>query len=444
VKVVRRRAATAVWTAFAFAAALAVSSHWLKNLRLAAPELSAVRMYRVTTGADSGPGSLREGILAADRTEGRARVVIDVARITLETPLPPLVNPAGVVIEASASRAVIDASRLEGGAVLDVLAPDCVIVGLRIEHAPAEAILLRRGRARLLNIAVADSEVGVYQVDGAADLIVEGSTFERNTVGAHIAADGAPVKLVNNTFANHRRAGVWSVAAVPFPPTHAAAIDLLRNRFAGDYQPVILFNVQARLDANTFADAHAAAVYVHGARVAITNNRIRAGRNFGIYAEQSDHALIEHNEVDHNCAGGMIVRDSRDTVVSANHVYANGYGVILVEGDSVSPNTVTGNLIAQHTEDGLYVIGSSPMLRHNRLLQNRKAGLRLSSLESSGRARLIADPLLDTNLISGNGRDDVQRDEYSTAAEGMRTEPADCSWRLMTDSRATAGAGGKS
>lgn len=439
----RRRATTTVWTALAVAAALAVSSHWLKRVRLTAPELSAGSVYRVTTGADAGPGSLREGILAADRSDGRARVVIAASRIALETPLPPLVNPVGVVIEASASGVILDASRLQGGPVLDVVAPYCFIVGLRIERAPGEAILIRRGRARLRNVGVADSGVGVYQADGAADLVVEDSTFERNTVGVHIASDGAPVKLVNNTFVNHRRAAVWAVAATPPLSRETAGLDILRNRFAGDYQPVVIFNVHARLDANTFQDAHAAAVYVHGARFAITNNRIRAGRNFGIYVEQTEHAVIDRNEVDHNCAGGMIVRNTRSTLVSANRVYANGYGVIVVEGDSVSPNRITDNLIAQHIEDGLYVIGGSPMLRHNRLLQNRKAGLRLSSLETVARRLLIPNPLLDANLVSGNGRDDVQRDEYAAAAGGMRpAEPADCSWRLMTDPGATVRPGG--
>jgi hypothetical protein len=236
---------------------------------------------------------------------------------------------------------------------------------------------------------------------------------------------------------------VWAVAATPPVSTQTAGLDILRNRFTGDNQPVVIFNVPARLEANMFEDAHAAAVYAHGARVAITNNRIRAGRNFGIQVEHSDYGLIANNEVDHNCAGGMIVRNMRNTMVSANRVYANGYGIIVVEGNPVSPNTITGNLIAQHLEDGLYVIGSSPMLRHNRLLQNRKAGLRLSSLETVNRQLLIPNPLLDTNAVSGNGRDDIQRDDYVAAAGGMGlVTPVDCSWRLMTDP-VEARAGGK-
>lgn len=444
-KVVRRVAITAVWTALMVAGMLAVSSHWLKYLRLTPPELAAASVYRVTTGADAGPGSLREGILAADRAEGRARVIVDVTRITVETPLPPLVNPEGVIIQASASGGVtLDASRLKGGPVLDLIAPECILVGLRIEHAPDEAILIRRGRARLRNVMVTDSEVGVYQAEGAADLVVEGSTFERNSVGAHLAADGAPVKLLHNTFVGHRNAAVWAVAATPPLSTRTDGLEIFRNRFTGDYQPVVLFNVQARVDANTFEDAHAAAVYADGARVSITSNRMRAGRNFGIQVEHSDYGLIAHNEVDHNCSGGMMVRNARNTVVSANRVYANGYGIIVIDGNPVSPNTITGNLVAQHVEDGLYVIGSSPMLRHNRLLQNRKAGLRLSSLETVGRLLMIPDPLLDANLVSGNGHDDIQRDDYVAAGREMRlATPADCSWRLMTEPVDAVLAGGK-
>ena len=443
-KVVRAKAARTVWTALAIAAALAVSSHWLKRIRLAPPELSAVSVYRVTSAADAGLGSLREGILAADRTNGRARLVIAVSHIDLETPLPPLVNPEGVVVDATASRAVLDASRLQGGPVLDLLAPDCVIVGLQIIHAPAEAILVRKGGARLQHITVADGGVAVYQVDGASDLVVEGSTFERNTVGVQLAASGAPVKLRDNRFVSHRRAAVWGVAAAPLLAAQLAGVDILRNRFIGDYQSVVIFNLQARLEGNTLENANGAAIYVHGTRFAISHNRIRAGRDFGISVEQSEHGLIAQNEIDHNCAGGIIVRNARNTIVSANRLYANGYGVIVMEGRSVSPNTITGNLITQHIGDGLYVIGGSPILRHNRLLQNQKAGLRFSSLETIGREMLTPNPLLDENQVIGNGHDDIQRDRYTESKTSPLSTAGDCSWRSTMQPVEAVRVGGQS
>jgi parallel beta-helix repeat protein len=428
-KIARAKAARAVWTSLAIAAVLAVSSHWLKKIRFAAPELWAVSVYRVTSGADAGPGSLREGILAADRTNGRARVVIAVSRIDLETPLPPLVNPDGVVVDATPSGAILDASRLQGGPVLDLVAPDCVIAGLQIVHSPAEAILVRKGGARLRRITVTGGGVAVFQGDDASDLVVEASTFERNTVGVHLAASGASVKLLDNRFVSHRRAAVWAVAAAPLLTPQLGGVDILRNRFIGDDQSIVIFNLQARLEANTLENANGAAIYVHGTRFAISHNRIRAGRNFGISVEESEHGLIDQNEIDHNCAGGIIVRNARNTMVSANRLYANGYGVIVMEGKSVSPNTITGNLITQHIGDALYVIGGSPILRHNRLLQNQKAGLRFSSLETISREMLTPNPLLDENQIVGNGRDDILRDRYTESKTPSLSTSGDCSWR---------------
>ncbi len=424
------RAAGTVWAALALAAALAVSSHWLRHFRLASPERSAIRVVRVTSGADSGPGSLREAILEADHAVGRVRIVIMAERIAVETPLPPLVNPAGVVIESKNSRTVLDASRLAGGPVLDVAAPDCVIVGLRIERAPAQAVLIRRTGAHLRAMSIVDSAGGVHQMDGASNLVVEDSTFERNAEGIHVAADGAPVRLQNNRFQGHRRTAIWAVAAKRPPLPQPAEVEIVANRFTADFQPLIVFNVQARIERNTFDSARNAAVYVNGAGTVIKNNRIRAGRNFGIVAEQLDHGLIANNEVDHNCSGGVIVRDSGDTDVRFNRVYANGYGIILVHGRPTSPNTIVENLIAQHSEDGLYVIGGSPIVRRNTLLQNRKAGVRLSSSTDAQRHVLTPEPLLEANILNGNGNNEVHRDKYTPREALIASEPAECSWRL--------------
>ena len=181
------RAAATAWTALALVAALAIASHWLRNVRIPPPERSAARVFRVTSAADSGGGSLREGLLDADRADGRARVVIDVRTIALESPLPPLLNPAGVVVEAR-SGTILDARRLAAGPVLDIAARDSVIVGLRVERAAGQAILVRKSGARLRDLTIADSEVGVHQLEGASDLTIEGTTFERNSIGVHVAA----------------------------------------------------------------------------------------------------------------------------------------------------------------------------------------------------------------------------------------------------------------
>jgi nitrous oxidase accessory protein NosD len=424
--------AKTTWTALGLVVVLAISSHWLRNLRIASPERSAAHVFRVTSAADSGPGSLREGIFAADRAEGRARIVIEPPTIVLETPLPPLLNPAGVIVEAPRG-AVIDASRLATGPVLDIAAPDCVLIGLRIERASEQALLVRKAGARLRDLTIADSNVAVYQLETAADLTIENSTFERNVIGVHVTASAGRAAISNSRFREHHRAAIWAVAAKASVSQLRGVVEIVRNQFSGDFQPIVLLNVEAAVERNVFDGARSAAVYVSGSRPLIRRNRMRSGHTFGVYAERLDHGLIVDNEMDHNCSGGMIVRNSRSTEISFNRVYANGYGIILVDGQSASPNTVSENLIAQHAEDGLYVIGESPIVRRNQLLENRKAGLRLSVLAAVDRRALVPTPMLEGNRLNGNGFNDVRRDEYVAASEAVvPSDTPDCSWRRAT------------
>src|SRR6185436_929577 len=108
-------------TAIGLCAALAVGAGWLEQWRLDRPDRSAAIRFRVTNAADSGPGSLRDAVLLADRAAGRARITIAVQRIVLESALPPLVNPNGVVVE-SVGGVEIDGSGI-AGAVIDIASP---------------------------------------------------------------------------------------------------------------------------------------------------------------------------------------------------------------------------------------------------------------------------------------------------------------------------------
>lgn len=433
----RSRVAGPLAAAVVLAGALALSAGWLERLRFATQERMAARQFHVTSSADSGIGTLREAIFAADRADGRARIIMDVSRVLLETPLPALVNPSGVVIDAGRSRARLEARNLATGSVLDIAAPDSVVTGLQIANAAQQAILIRAGGARLTDIVIDDSQAGVYVAEGANDLAIRGSTFRRNEIGVHVSP-GSTVRLHDNAFESHRRAAVWSVA----PTAHAAGavgVHIRGNRFQHDFRSVVLINVAARVERNVFRDADAAAAYIYGATADVRSNRMRSGRGFGIHAENVMGGVIADNEIDHNCAGGVMLRRARNTHLVSNRVYANGYGVIVVIGHPTAPNTIADNLIMQQQEDGLYVIGASPILRRNRLLLNRRAGLRLASLIFDGSRAVVPAPLLDANILSGNGADEPQRDEYvSPAADRRPEETADCSWRRTDVVRTTA------
>src|SRR5262245_49753922 len=104
---------TTAWIAALFAGVLAGAAPWIDRLRPLPLGQRATDRFLVTSGADGGTGSLREGIFLADRVDGRVRLVIDTPTITLTSPLPPIVNAAGIAIEAARDSVRIDASRLD-------------------------------------------------------------------------------------------------------------------------------------------------------------------------------------------------------------------------------------------------------------------------------------------------------------------------------------------
>jgi len=395
-----------VWLGF-----LAVFEKPLAERRPTPPELRAGAEFVVTSPNDAGPGSLREAIFAADRAQTRARVRIRARRIVLETPLPPLINPEGVVIDAPDPDTEIDARALPDGPVLDLAAPRSVVHGLRIRGAAGSGILVRAPGARLTKVALLDCGVGVQLAEGVDDLVVEESSFEENGTGVRLAAGTSGVSVSQNGFRKHDQAAVWAVApSPPLRPT-APALVLRQNRFEDDRISVVLINVPAQVEENRFARAGEAAVYLSGPGV-VRRNRIQAGSRVGMYADAADGAQIEDNEFDHNLAVGVLLRQGRGAGVLRNRVYENGYGIAVVFGDRGGPNVVAENLVLSQREDGLYVVGGAPVLRGNRALRNRGAGLRVLDYVPLRGPRVTGDPLLQDNVFQENGSDAPIRGEY--------------------------------
>ena len=420
----------AAWAAAVLAGVLAATAPWLERLRpLSIGEQNASEIY-VTSGADRGVGSLRDAIFMADRADRRVRILIQVALITLGDPLPPIVNPAGVSIEARAGSARLDATNVSG-TVLDVSAPDTSISGIEVYGAREEGILLRNGGARLTNVSLRKSKTGIYVVEGAGDLTVSQSLFEGNAVGIHVDSHTDGVRLVDNRFQAHSNAAIWSVAPSEPDPGTSTPLLIAGNRFERDRASIVLINAAARLERNTFVGARSAAMLLNGTTALVRSNHIRSGLGFGISAESLDHSVISENEIDHNCAGGILVRNAQNTHVLSNRLYTNGYGIVMVLGTARSPNTVADNLIVRHVQDGLYIIGASPRIQRNRLMQNQRAGLRLSSLLTAGKPSVGSEPFVEANVFEGNGTDAPLRDAFQ-ASSGVEPSggPPDCAWRL--------------
>ena len=413
----------AAWAAVAVAGLVALTSSWLGAWRSRVIEPSTQLALIVTTGTDDGPGSLRQAILDADRADGAVRITIQVRRIVLESPLPPLVNPKGVFVTAPAETE-LDASRIKGAA-LDVASPHTTLHRLRITKAQT-AVVVRAANVTFDEVRIEDAGVGVLAGAGADGVTVDGSAFRGNRIGIQ-NADGGRTRITASRFQDHKTAGVWAVA------NRAAAggteVVVLDSRFVNDAIGIILAKRVSRVELNEFDGIHDVAVLASDGRIVARGNRIRSGRGSGLLLERVTGSLIDRNEIAHNCASGLTVRHAATTEVTANELYTNGIGIVILEGNTRTPNTISDNLVMNNQQDGLLLLGSSPLVRQNRLLDNRHAGLRVSQLLRNG-SRLAASPRLDRNLLRGNGQDDPIRDSFDASPRPAKAKrPVDCAWR---------------
>lgn len=429
----RGRTERVAWAAVALVGVLSISARWIETLRPESPDRSASVEFRVTRGDDAGSGTLRDAILAADQAPTRARITIAVPRVTLQTQLPPLVNPMGVVVDASLP-STIDAKQVSG-AVLDIAAPGTFVSGLLFDGGGA-AIVVRADGVTIRGVTVRNADTGALIGEGAKTLRIVDSSFDANRIGIQVAGPSGETVVQNASFSGHRVAAVWAVIAKP--DADAPRVQIADSHFNDDAIGLVAVNVNSRVERNGFDDQRTAAVHVNGGRAVITANRIRAGRGFGIFAQSLQSGYISRNEIARNCNGAMLLRDVSNTQVISNELYQNGYGVVLMEGPARSPNYIANNLIADHIGDGLFLIGASPIISRNQVLRNRQAGIRLSTYTESGSAR-TPTPLLTDNLVRDNGSDE-KRDEFESPTKLVSSPPTDCSWRGGTPAVYAGGA----
>lgn len=395
---------------------LAAVQQWIGAHRPDPTGAAASADFAVTSEADSGPGSLREAIFAADRAADRARIRILAPLVRLDNALPPLANPRGVVIEAGPAGATIDGGGIGDAAVLDVDAPGSVIAGIDIAGAGRGIVVRARGAA-IRDVSVSGAAFGIVAADGANGLIVERCRLAGNGIGVTVDAGALPVRIEASAFRDHRDAGVWSVAAGPGPPS-GPALTVRGNTFTGDRIGAVLGDVPAEVADNRFAEAGETGLHLIGGGVRVRNNHVASAGRFGILAERTTAAtLIEGNEVRASAAVGILARTARGTAIRDNRLHGNAYGIVDVLGDRELPALVEGNLLISHRIDGLVVIGGAPLVRRNRVLRSRGAALRSLDLIAAGGARTPAAALLAGNEFEGNGVDREERGEY-------RLEPA--------------------
>jgi parallel beta-helix repeat protein len=373
------------------------------------PEMRTAIRILVTSEQDSGPASLRWALYAAASAQGRVGIEIHSSRIVLETPLPPVLNPAGVVLEAPGAGVEIDGRAVPTGALLDIDAPGSVIRGLRFRGAAGQAILVRSQGVALRGLTFTDCEEGIHVLSGSQGVTVEDSAFDQNGTGVNVDADVSGVSIHDNRFRKHDKAAVWAVSARP--SQSSAPLVIVRNRFEDDRISLVLIDVPARVEDNQFLRPAEAGVYLTGGQV-VRRNRVDAGASVGILTDAADGAVLEENEVSNCLAVGILLRQSRNTELRRNRLFGNGYGVaVVLDHEGGGPSVIASNLVLNQSVDGLFMVGASPVVQDNRILGNRQAGLRILDYIPIRGARLAGLPVVRDNVLDDNRWNEI-RGEY--------------------------------
>jgi hypothetical protein len=376
---------------------LAALGWWYQTRQQHAPgQAVGTLAVDVTSAADRGPGTLREALFIVAAANGKADVRLKVASIAPETPLPPLVNPHGVRIIAQPGGTQLDGHALAGTPVLDVAGANTSIEGLRISNCPSSAILLRATGFRLRSSTIESCDVGVDVAENAGDVLLERNNFSGDRIGVRFAASTRNGVVVGNTFSQSRDAGIWAVRAES--DARGSAVDVRENHFqGGDRSGVVAANVGLLIERNEFESVSESGVHLLGAGAVVRGNHVSGGPGMGIVAENARDDVIDNNELDHLGAYGVMVRDSASILVRANRVHNCGYGMAFVLGDPHRPSTAADNTIIGPQFNGIDVVGDSPILRSNQVLQARAYPLHVVDFDRPDGTRVPSHPVLENN-----------------------------------------------
>jgi Right handed beta helix region/Periplasmic copper-binding protein (NosD) len=380
---------------FLAVAALIAAGGLLEARHAGREPLSNTLTVSVTNGADRGAGTLREALFVVATAPGPARIALDVPRISLATPLPPLVNAHGLSIVAGRGGSEIDARASSGGPVLDVAAANVSLDGIAIRNCQGAAILVRAVHVSLQNAVIQGCNVGVEVAANAHDLLLENNQFLADRIGIRFAAASRDTTVAANRFAGETEAGLWAVRGAT--DSRGGAISVRGNRFESDHAGIVAGNIDILIEQNTITGAQAAAVDIVGAGAVVRGNRVSGGAGMGILAEGAHAALIEHNELNGLAAYGIMVRGSSATLVRANRLYECAYGMAFVLGDAREPSTAVDNVIIEPRYDGIDVVGDAPILRRNHVLQPHAFALHVENFQGPDGRRVMSAPFLDHN-----------------------------------------------
>jgi nitrous oxidase accessory protein NosD len=407
-----RRVSTAATAALAVIAAVIYSLG--DRMRLALQQRSEVELV-VSNKADAGPATLRDAILAADRSSQRARIVVAVSPIHLDSALPPLANPRGVSLECRSFNAVAADKKTDQpapcvlepaadvlGSVLRIDSPRSVVRGFAVKSAKERAVTVTAESVELDDLTVADCKDGILVGTGGAGLILRRGRLEHNDTAIRLEGDVRRVRLEHNTLQDNRTAAFWFVGAAGSTDSGEAAASLTDNAFLRNGNGLVIGNEPMLIEHNRFVDTKQIALLVLGGSATIRGNDIRNSGSIGISINGGRDVAILDNEIG-DAPGIAIMLRSSSGLVERNTLHSNAYGIVSLLSTS-STLVIEGNLIFSNSADGLTVIGGSPQLNRNRIMRNRLAGLRVFDLVEPS-ARHPGRPTLNGNVLEANGLD---------------------------------------
>ncbi|HUN71104.1 MAG TPA: right-handed parallel beta-helix repeat-containing protein [Steroidobacteraceae bacterium] len=391
---VRRRSIVSI-VVFLGVAALVVGGWQYEARRAGHESLSNTVAVSVTNGADRGAGTLREALFVVATAQGPARISLDVPRITLQTPLPPIVNAHGVRIVVRQGGSEIDAHGLSGGPVLDVAAANVSLDGLTISHCANDAILVRAVHFSLENSTFSSCDVGVDVAENAQELLLENNHFVNGRIGLRFSASSPDTTVAANQFTGEQQAGVWAVRGAT--DLGSGTISVRENRFDNDHDGIVAGNINVLIEQNEVSGAQAAAIDLVGAGAIVRGNRVSGGAAMGILVEGVPAAVIEQNDLNGLGGYGIMVRGSGNALLQGNRVSECAYGMAFVLGNTRSPSTAVDNIIIEPRYDGIDVVGDAPILRGNHVVQPHAFALRVEDFNGPDGRTVQSAPFLDHN-----------------------------------------------
>jgi hypothetical protein len=379
--------------------------------------------FAVSNAADAGPGSLRDAILAADRLTTHAHIAVNVKRIVIETALPALVNPHGVMIDAAPGFGIIDAARQVKGAALQINSPGSALHGLTVDKAHDIGIILNAANVELDSVTISNSKVGIVLGSNATGAAVRTSVFEADETAISADPGVHDVAILSSIFRGNTKAAFWFVGTMEKGPgaQHAgAAADPVPERariidtvFEKNAQGVVLANRAVLIQKSRFIDNQQSAILILGGAARVEDCEIRATTGTAVSVSAGRSVVIARNSFVANQLTAIMVRDSQ-VIVERNTLQDNASGIVTISNDKADGVIVRDNVLTKNRGDAITVIGGSPLLQRNQANDNRGAGLRIYDLDSTG-GDLKASPQLDANVFKGNGVDQPPAALYKVA-----------------------------